>query len=154
MNNIIKVKIKYKMNFSPRLLNSNNISAKWKLEKLHCRNFIFTILAFDLIKSKFVNKFKFKDFSIIITKKRKHYGSTLRAPYKCKIAQFSLGIYRYYMSLNFCINTTNVVNLNSFNDFFLFNKNMTNNYNYFESSLVTQVSRSFNIPANITLLNF
>lgn len=142
------------MNFSPRLLNSNNISAKWKLEKLHCRNFIFTILAFELIKSKFINKFEFTNFNIIITKKRKHYGSTLRAPYKCKIAQFSLGIYRYYMSLNFTINIKKIPQLTSLTDFCNFNKNLLNNYNYFESSLVTQVSRSFTIPVNINILKF
>jgi len=140
------------MNFSPRLLSSKTLSAKWKLEKLHCRNFIFTLLAFDLLNSK--NKINFKpyNFSIHITKKRKHLGSTLRAPYKSKIAQFSLGIYRYYMNLTYYIETTYKPILNNYLDFKLFNIKLLNSYNYFESALVTQVSRSIIIPSNINII--
>lgn len=137
------------MNFSPRLLCSKSVVANWKLEKLHCRNFIFTLLAFDLLNSSMKSNFKPFNFSISIVKERKHYGSTLRAPYKCKIAQFSLGIHRYFMNLTFYIQTNFKPNIDNKSDFKNFNVKLLNSYNYFESALVTQVSRSINIPTNI-----
>lgn len=140
------------MNFSPRLLNSKDLSANWKLEKLHCRNFIFTLLAFDLLKSQTKNNFKPLNFSIHITKKRKHMGSTLRAPYKSKIAQFSLGIYRYFLTLTFKIKTNYIIKLNNSFNFKKFNMYLLNSYNFFESALVTQVSRSINIPSQINII--
>jgi hypothetical protein len=140
------------MNFSPRLLCSKSIAAEWKLEKLHCRNFIFTLLAFDLLNSNIKLNFKPIKFSIHITKKRKHYGSTLRAPYKSKIAQFSLGIYRYFMNLTFYILTSFKPNICNSVGFKNFNIKLLNSYNYFESALVTQVSRSIDIPTNINII--
>jgi hypothetical protein len=140
------------MNFSPRLLCSKSVAAEWKLEKLHCRNFIFTLLAFDLLNSNTKLNFKPLKFSIHITKKRKHYGSTLRAPYKSKIAQFSLGIYRYFMNLTFYILTSFKPNLCNSSDFKKFNIKLLNSYNYFESALVTQVSRAIDIPSNINII--
>jgi hypothetical protein len=140
------------MNFSPRLLCSKDVAAKWKLEKLHCRNFIFTLLAFDLLHTNTKLNFKPLQLSIHITKKRKHYGSTLRAPYKSKIAQFSLGIYRYFMNLTFSISTNFKPNLSSSLEFKNFNVKLLKSYNYFESALVTQVSRSINIPSYINII--
>lgn len=140
------------MNFSPRLLSSKNLSTNWKLEKLHCRNFIFTLLAFDLLKAQFNQKFKPINFSINIIKKRKHVGSILRAPYKSKSAQFSLGINRYFMNLTFNILTKYKPILINNIDFKQFNVNLLNSYNYFESALVTQVSRSISIPTSINII--
>lgn len=141
------------MNFSPRLLSSKSITSNWKLEKLHCRNFIFTLLAFDLLKSNIKNEnFKPNNFSIHIFKKRKHLGSTLRAPYKSKSAQFSLGINRYFMNLTFNLNSIFTPNLNNSVEFNNFNIYLLNSYNYFESALVTQVSRSINIPSKINII--
>jgi len=136
------------MNFSPKLFNSNNIVSKIKYNKVYCKNFIFTLLALDLLN----NSLKFKKFKIHIIKKRKHVGSILRAPYKCKSAQFSLGIYRYYLSLTFNINLLHKPNINSYVDFNNFNKKIIQSYNYFESALVTQVSRSVKIPAIISII--
>lgn len=136
------------MNFSPKLLNSNNLISKIKYNKIYCKNFIFTILALDLLN----NSLKFKKFKIHIIKKRKHIGSILRAPYKCKSAQFSLGLYRYYLSLTFNIDTLKKPNINNLNDFNNFNKKIIQSYNYFESALVTQVSRSITIPSNIFII--
>lgn len=140
------------MNFSPRLLSSRNLSTNWKLEKLHCRNFIFTLLAFDLLKTQFNINFKPTKFSINIIKKRKHIGSILRAPYKSKSAQFSLGVNRYFMNLTFNILTNYKPILADNFDFKQFNMYLLNSYNYFESALVTQVSRSINIPSNINII--
>jgi len=137
------------MNFNPKTLCSKNLPAKWKLEKLYCKNFIFTLLAFDLLNSNINLNFKPLKFSIHIFKERKHFGSTLRAPYKSKSAQFSLGIYRYFMILTFYINTNFKVKLIDNLDFKNFNIKLLNSYNYFESALVTQVFRSINIPTNI-----
>lgn len=136
------------MNFSPKLLNSNNLISKIKYNKIYCKNFIFTILALDLLN----NSLKFKKFKIHIIKKRKHIGSILRAPYKCKSAQFSLGLYRYYLSLTFNIDMLKKPNINNLNDFNNFNKKIIQSYNYFESALVTQVSRSITIPSNIFII--
>jgi hypothetical protein len=136
------------MNFSPKLLNSNNLISKIKYNKVYCKNFIFTILALDLLNS----SLKFKKFKIHIIKKRKHVGSILRAPYKCKSAQFSLGLYRYYLSLTFNIDMLVRPNINNCIDFNNFNKKIIQSYNYFESALVTQVSRSITIPSNITII--
>lgn len=140
------------MNFSPRLLNSKDLAANWKLEKLHCRNFIFTILAFDLLKSNYNTKFKPVNLSMHITKKRKHIGSILRAPYKSKIAQFSLGIYRYFLNLTFKIESKFKPNVINSLDFKNYNIYLLKNYNYFESALVTQVSRSIETPIFINII--
>jgi len=136
------------MNFSPKLLNSNNLISKIKYNKVYCKNFIFTILALDLLN----NSLNFKKFKIHIIKKRKHIGSILRAPYKCKSAQFSLGLYRYYLSLTFNIAIETTPNINSCTDFNNFNKKIIQSYNYFESALVTQVSRSITIPSSIYII--
>lgn len=140
------------MNFSPRLLSSKNMSSNWKLEKLHCRNFIFTLLAFDLFKTQFKTNFKPIKFSINIIKKRKHIGSILRAPYKSKIAQFSLGINRYFMNLTFNIATDYKPLMQDNNDFKKFNMYLLNSYTYFESALVTQTSRYISIPSLINII--
>lgn len=136
------------MNFSPKLLNSNNLMSKIKYNKVYCKNFIFTVLALDLLN----NSLKFKKFKIHIIKKRKHIGSILRAPYKCKSAQFSLGLYRYYLSLTFNLEMLKKPNINNLSDFNDFNKKIIQSYNYFESALVTQVSRSIIVPSNIFII--
>lgn len=136
------------MNFSPKLLNSNNLISKIKYNKVYCRNFIFTILALDLLN----NSLNFNNFKIHIIKKRKHVGSILRAPYKCKSAQFSLGLYRYYLSLTFNIAIKIIPNINNYTDFNNFNKKIIQSYNYFESALVTQVSRSITLSSSIFII--
>lgn len=140
------------MNFSPRLLRSNFILSSHKVERLYCRNFIFTLLAFDLLKNNTNKNLKPLNITFHITKKRKHVGSILRAPYKCKSAQFSLGIYRYFLTLTFSLKIEVSYNFLSKNDFVEFNKTLLNSYNYFESALVTQVSRSLSIPINVSVI--
>lgn len=140
------------MNFSPKILNSNNIISKIKLNKIYCKNFIFTILIFDLFNLKNNSNFKPINFKLNIIKKRKHVGSILRAPYKSKIAQFSIGLYRYYLSLSYNIQSKKIIKLNSSNDFINFNFKIINSYNYFESALVTQVSRTMYIHSEIIII--
>ena len=140
------------MNFSPKLLNSKLSLSKFKLNKIYCKNFIFTLLVFDLFNSNFNSKFKPLNYNIHITKKRKHVGSILRAPYKSKIAQFSIGLYRYYLVLSFKIITKFKPKINSLNEFRLLVIKLLNSYNYFESTLVTQVSRSIKIPILLNII--
>ena len=140
------------MNFSPRLLNSQVKLNNLKLEKLHCRNFIFTILVFDLFKNNFKINFLPTKPSIFIIKKRKHIGSFLRAPYKCKSAQFSLGLYRYFLILTFKINTTYEIKVNNSIQFKIYIKQFLANYNFFESTLVTQIYRSIKIPVKLNII--
>lgn len=140
------------MNFSPKLLNSKITISKFKFNKIYCRNFIFTILVFDLFNNNFKKNFKPINFNIHIIKKRKHVGSILRAPYKSKIAQFSIGLYRYYLNLSFKIKTTYKPNINNVIDFKKLIIILLNSYNYFESTLVTQVSRSIQIPILLNII--
>nr|YP_740737.1 Ymf59 [Tetrahymena malaccensis]ABI51646.1 Ymf59 [Tetrahymena malaccensis] len=152
MNNKIYVNIKYKMNFNPQIINTKNILSKNKINKIYCKNFIFTILFFDFFNSTFSKKFLPYNYSFHITKQRKHVGSILRAPYKNKIAQFSLGLYRYYLNLSFFINSKFSPILNNKSDFKLLFIKFLNSYNYFESTLVTQVSRTIKIPVQIQII--
>lgn len=140
------------MNFSPKILIPKTILSKMKINKIYCKNFIFTLLMFDLFNSKFNNNFKPFNYNIHITKKRKHVGSILRAPYKSKIAQFSLGLYRYYLILTFKIKTTYIPNINNILEFKILIIKLLNSYNYFESTLVTQVSRTIKIPIQINII--
>lgn len=147
------------MNFNPKFLNSKLLLSQNKNNKIFCRNFIFTILVFDLFntekltnnKTKFKNQFMPINYKFFIFKKRTHIGSFLRAPYKCKSAQFSLGLNRYFLLLSFYIKSDYNLNINNLKDF---NKilNFIKSYNYFESILVTQVSRLFSIPLQIKIL--
>lgn len=134
------------MNFSPKLMSSRYIVSKFKLNKIYCKNFLFTILIFDLYNKKNNTSLKPFNFNINITKKRKHIGSFLRAPYKSKIAQFSLGLYRYFLVLTFKVQTKYLPNINNIIDFKNTLIKLLNSYNYFESTLVTQVSRKIKIP--------
>lgn len=152
MSNNININIRYKMNFSPKLLNSKISLSKFKINKIYCRNFIFTILIFDLFNNSFNNKFKPINYNIHIIKKRKHIGSILRAPYKSKIAQFSIGLYRYYLTLSFKIKTEFKPKINNLLEFKLLIIKLLNSYNYFESTLVTQISRSIKIPILLNII--
>jgi hypothetical protein len=140
------------MNFNPQVINSKNILSQNKINRIYCKNFIFTILFFEFFNSTFSKNFLPYNYNINITKKRKHVGSILRAPYKNKIAQFSLGLYRYYLNLSFYIKTEFLPILNNKNDFKLLFIKFLNSYNYFESTLVTQVSRTIKIPSQIQLI--
>lgn len=144
--------VRYKMNFSPKLLNSTRLISSIKFNKIYCRNFIFTILAFDILNHSFNSTFQPMRYKIHITKKRKHIGSILRAPYKSKSAQFSLGLYRYYLVLSFSINSGLKAKLNNYTDFIYLVVKLLNSYNYFESTLVTQISRSISIPVHISII--
>lgn len=146
------MKILYKMNFSPRIFNVRSIFSKIKINKLYCRNFLFTILIFDLCNKKNISNFKSINFKINIFKKRKHVGSFLRAPYKNKKAQFSLGLNRYFLSLSFNIFTKFKPNINNINNFKNLIIKFLNSYNYFESTLVTQVSREIKIPILLNII--
>lgn len=140
------------MNFSPKLFNPKLTTSFIKINKIYCKNFLFTLLVFDLLGDKNNTKFKPINFATCIIKKRKHIGSILRAPYKCKTAQFSLGFYRYFFLLTFKIKIDKKLNINGITDFKLFNLNILKAYNYFESALVTQISRSISIPSCINII--
>lgn len=140
------------MNFNPQVINSRNILSKNKSNRIYCKNFIFTILFFDFFNSTFSKNFLPYKYNLHITKKRKHVGSILRAPYKNKIAQFSLGLYRYFLNLSFFINSEFLPNINNKFEFKLLFIKFLNSYNYFESTLVTQVSRVIKIPTQIQII--
>lgn len=140
------------MNFSPKIINSNIVSTKIKFNRIYCKNFIFILLMFDFFNLKNNLKYKPINFKFNIIKKRKHVGSILRAPYKSKIAQFSIGLYRYYLNLSYKIKCSDTIKLNSINDFIKFNFKIINSYSYFESALITQLSRTIFIPAEITII--
>ena len=140
------------MNFSPRVLSNNILSTELDLKKLHCRNFIFTVLSLELLTKK-TSKTNTNLFNInfFFFKERKHFGSTLRATYKSKTAQFSLGLYRYFMIFNFNLKIKTYLNIKNKNDFLHNYLKLLKNYNYFESALVTQVYRSICLPTNVII---
>lgn len=140
------------MNFSPRNLTSKSTLSKIKLNKIYCKNFIFTLLVFDLFNNQFNKSLKPFNYNIHIIKKRKHVGSILRAPYKSKIAQFSIGLYRYYLILSFFIKTNYIPNINNIYQFKTLIIKLLNSYNYFESTLVTQISRTIQIPILLNII--
>nr|QBI37892.1 Ymf59 [Tetrahymena rostrata]QGS65269.1 Ymf59 [Tetrahymena rostrata] len=146
LKNNIKINIRYKMNFSPKILNSNIVLNKIKANRIYCKNFIFTILVFDLFNNEFNKNFKPLNYKIHIIKTRKHVGSILRAPYKNKIAQFSIGVNRYYLTLSFSIKTNLTPKINNSKELYNLIIKLLNSYNYFESTLVTQISRNIKIP--------
>ncbi len=152
MTNNIHINIRYKMNFSPRMLAPKSNISKIKLNKIYCKNFIFTILVFDLFNNNFNKKFKPFNYNVHITKKRKHVGSILRAPYKSKIAQFSIGLYRYFLTLSFYINSTFTPKINNILEFKILIIKLLKSYNYFESTLITQVYRSIKIPILLNII--
>ena len=133
------------MNIKPILIKTKN--NKINKYKIFSKNFIFIILFLEFIKN-INNNVKCNYF---VFKKRKHIGSFLRAPYKNKIAQFSLGLIRYFLIVKF--------NILLFYKIFCSNKNIFNNninlllksYKYFESTLITQVYRLIRIPISINL---
>jgi hypothetical protein len=135
------------MNYKPGITGVKLL--KKKPYQIFCRNFLFMILFFEFIKTSAQNTKN--NFKIFIYKKRKHIGSFLRAPYKNKIAQFSLGLLRYYIHISYKISILKKIYFFEKNNFNFKIKNFLNSYNYFESALVTQIYRVIKIPIYINI---
>lgn len=138
------------MNFTPKNINTQNITNNAQVNKLYCKNFIFTILILEIFNNNC--NLKILNLKLFFFKKKKTIGSILRAPYKNKIAQFNICINRYFLILVFKIIIHNRLNIYNFIEFKTLTDNLIKSYSYFESALVTQVSRTIFIPINIKLL--
>lgn len=140
------------MNFTPNIIKTNKIIDNVNFNKLYCKNFIFTILILELFNSTNKNKTKVYNLKIFFLKKKKTLGSILRAPYKNKTAQFNICLNRYYLILSFIILLNINLKINNYSDFLKINNNLINSYKYFESTLITQISRKIYIPISIKLI--
>lgn len=135
------------MNYRPGVFKE---TSKNKPYKIFCRNFLFLVLFIDLVNAQ-SSVLKKNNFKILIFKKRNHVGSFLRAPYKNKTAQYSLGILRYYIYISIKLTVLEKIYLLNKREFFFKIKNFLYSYNYFESALATQVYRVVKLPIFITL---
>ena len=140
------------MNFTPKFITTQNIIDKTKFNKIYCKNFIFTILTLELFNNNSKNNLKVLNLKLFFLKKKKTIGSILRAPYKNKTAQFNICINRYFLILVFKIEILKQLMIYNFIDFKNLNENLIKSYNYFESTLITQISRTVYIPIKIKIL--
>lgn len=138
------------MNFTPQSINTQNILNRTKINKLYCKNFMFTILVLELFN--YNNTLKILNLRLFFFKKKKTIGSILRAPYKNKTAQFNICINRYFLILTFNVKIINRLLLYEFTSFKNLNEELVKSYNYFESAMITQISRTIFIPINIKIL--
>ena len=143
------IRLKYKMNFKPKIKNYSKLNQKLQNKLICCKNFIFIVILFEIINYGFKNN-KFK-FTYYILKKKNSIGSILRAPYKNKSSQFKLKLLRYYIILNIKINIKINIKLSSFLEFFKLINNIFKSFSYFESTLITQNNKLISIPLSINL---
>ena len=144
----------YLTNFKPRSnLSISKFVFEEKSETIFCKNFLLFIL---LLKySSLENNL---DTSFFVKHTKKNVYTSLRSPYRHKLARHQFWVHRYQINANFFFYMKKKINFSNISELFYFFDNLKSLSGWFETNLVYQhkikIKFYFNFKNNFILNNY